>query len=109
MGNIHRRRKCRLFADLIRRQDLRDVDDLGSIAFEVGDRDGAVGRAEIDAEAKSSAYWSSTSAGAMIGSRLSSLRRTLGSFTESVFQPRCISVPENGACPLIFPTRRYSS
>ena len=49
------------------------------------------------------AYFSSTSAGAIAGSRSVELRRTRGSFTASVFQPWWTSTPEKGAGPLILP------
>src|SRR4029077_1252571 len=55
------------------------------------------------------AYFSSTSAGAIVGRRSELTRKMRGSFTPSVFQPRWTSVPENGPAPLMFPIRRYSS
>src|SRR6202030_1678518 len=55
------------------------------------------------------AYFSSTSAGAIAGSRPGSARTMRGSLTQSVFQPRWTSVPENGPAPRMFPIRRYSS
>src|SRR5205807_6281296 len=55
------------------------------------------------------AYLSSTSAGAIAGSRSGEFRKTRGRFTASVFQPWWTSTPENGAGPLILPSSRYSS
>ena len=55
------------------------------------------------------AYLSSTSAGAIAGSRSVELRKMRGKFTASVFQPWWTSTPENGAGPLILPSSRYSS
>src|SRR6516162_3308513 len=55
------------------------------------------------------AYLSSTSAGAIAGSRSVELRKTRGRFTASVFHPWWTSTPENGAGPLILPSSRYSS
>src|SRR6266446_1532331 len=68
----------------------------------------AAGNAPCRTAALLAAYFSSTSAGAIVGSR-SSTRTIRGSLTDSVFQPRWTSVPENGAAPLILPMRRYSS
>src|SRR5271169_4142829 len=55
------------------------------------------------------AYFSWTSAGAIVGSRSALTRTMRGSFTQSVFQPRWTSLPENGPAPRMFPIRRYSS
>ena len=54
-------------------------------------------------------HFTSTSAGAMAGSRSATPRSNCGSFTISVFQPRWTSTPEKGAGPAILPTSRYSS
>src|ERR1700730_15973684 len=55
------------------------------------------------------AYFSSISAGAIVGIRPALTRTKRGSFIDSVFQPRWTSVPENGPAPLILPINRYSS
>src|SRR5689334_9305616 len=125
--NIAGGRQCRHLADLVWSERLRDFDNPGLTALEIGDRDCAVAGAEIDSKTKTSAheeglswlsccefvsivardgkhwlyiplgrpaagrcepaYLSSTSAGAIAGSRWVELRKTRGRFTESVFQP----------------------
>ena len=46
----------RLFADPVRPENLGDLDDIGAIGRQIGDRDRAVGRAQVDAESKSLAH-----------------------------------------------------
>src|SRR5512144_952679 len=52
MRNVHGRRQRRLFADLVRSENLGYFDDLGLIVVKVGNGYRAVARAEIDAEAE---------------------------------------------------------
>ena len=109
MRHVERRGQRRFFTRLIRAEHLRDLDDLRATALKLLDGRRAVARAEVNAEAELRLHFSSTSAGAMPGSRRASVLMIRGNFTNSVFQPLWMSVPVNGGSPLIFPSSRYSS
>src|SRR3954464_2490713 len=110
MRKVKRRGQGRLLAQLAGRQDLRDRQSLGPIGFEIGQRHCTIAGAEVNAETEVSLHGSgrlddlsankwevefassrclhftSTSAGAMAGSRSAARRSNCGSFTISVFQ-----------------------
>src|SRR5256885_643263 len=54
--NVKGRRERRHLAELIWSQSLRDFDDPGLTALEIGDRDRAVACAEVDAKAETSIH-----------------------------------------------------
>src|SRR5829696_1353803 len=114
MRQVGRRGQGWLLAQLVGRRDLRDRQNFGPIGFEIGQRHGTIAGAEVNAETEArlhgrwcpddsiemaGRYFSSTSAGAMAGSRSAARRSNSGSFTVSVLQPRWTSTPENGAAP----------